>query len=402
MDAAVRYALRSRLVAGGEEAYEQAHATIPEDLVRSFARVGIASWTIWRSGHDLFHVVEADDLAAALSTLATDPADIQWQKTIGVFVEGFVGPDGERDTLPLPQVWDLREQMGSAAAPRDGVPSRPRRVADDDSQDDDFACTQSQGEDLRVTTELAGLVAVVTGGASGIGESITQALRDRGARVAVLDLAPDDLPTGVLGVATDVGDDESVRRAITRVTDELNRIDILVNCAGIGAQGTIESNSDDEWHRVLDINVVGAVRVSRASLPALRGSPSAAIVNIGSIAATAGLPERALYSATKGAVLALTRAMAADHLKDGVRVNCVNPGTVDTPWVDRLLTSAADPEAERRALSARQPHGRLVSADEVAAAVVYLVSPSAGSTTGTSIAVDGGMQDLRLRPGEPT
>jgi NAD(P)-dependent dehydrogenase (short-subunit alcohol dehydrogenase family) len=119
-----------------------------------------------------------------------------------------------------------------------------------------------------------------------------------------------------------------------------------------------------------------------------------------SVVATAGLAQRALYSASKGAVLALTRAMAADHLGEGVRVNCVSPGTADTPWVGRLLSSAADPEAERLALEARQPHDRLVSLDEVAAAVAYLCSPLSGSTTGISLAVDGGMDGLRLRPAQ--
>ncbi len=133
-------------------------------------------------------------------------------------------------------------------------------------------------------------------------------------------------------------------------------------------------------------------------MPWLRKSSAASIVNICSIVATAGLPQRALYSASKGAVLALTRAMAADHIREGIRVNCVNPGTADTPWVARLLSAAPDPAAERAALEARQPHGRLVSADEVAGAVLYLASPRSGSTTGTSIAVDGGMQELRLRP----
>jgi NAD(P)-dependent dehydrogenase (short-subunit alcohol dehydrogenase family) len=199
-------------------------------------------------------------------------------------------------------------------------------------------------------------------------------------------------------VTADVGDDVSVRAAIAQVADEFGRIDIVVNNAGIGAQGTIEDNSDEEWHRVYDINVVGMVRVTRAALPYLRVSPAASVVNTCSIAATAGLPQRALYSATKGAVLALTRAMATDHLREGVRVNCVNPGTADTPWVARLLDSAPDPEAERAALNARQPHGRLVTPDEVAGAVAYLASPLSGSTTGTSIAVDGGMHDLRLRP----
>src|SRR6202035_851971 len=166
----------------------------------------------------------------------------------------------------------------------------------------------------------------------------------------------------------------------------------------IGARGTVADNDDAEWHQVFDINVVGIVRVTRAALPHLRRSGSAAIVNSCSIAATAGLPQRALYSATKGAVLALTLAMAADHVREGIRVNCVNPGTADTPWVGRLLDAAADPVAERAALEARQPMGRLVSAAEVAAGIAYLASPSAASVTGTALAVDAGMAGLRLRP----
>jgi len=249
-----------------------------------------------------------------------------------------------------------------------------------------------------MANDFTGLVAVVTGGASGIGAAIARRLRDGGARVAVFDLRPDAAEHADLAVAVDVADDASVRAGIDRVAAELGGIDILVNNAGIGAQGTIEANADDEWHRVLDVNVLGMVRVARAALPHLRRSPSAAIVNTSSIAATAGLPDRALYSASKGAVAALTRAMAADHLRDGIRVNAVNPGTADTPWVGRLLAAAADPAAERTALEARQPHGRLVSADEVADAVAYLASPAAGSTTGIAIAVDGGMQALRLRP----
>jgi NAD(P)-dependent dehydrogenase (short-subunit alcohol dehydrogenase family) len=245
--------------------------------------------------------------------------------------------------------------------------------------------------------EFSGLVAIVTGGASGIGAAIATALQDAGAEVAVLDLQPEQAGAGLFAVKADIADDDSVRAAVDSVAQKFGRIDIVINNAGIGAQGTVADNGDDEWLRVLNINVVGIARVSRAALPYLRESPSAAIVNTSSIAATAGLPQRALYSASKGAVLSLTRAMAADHLHEGIRVNCVNPGTADTPWVGRLLDSAADPVAERAALSARQPHGRLVSAEEVADAVAYLASPRSGSTTGTSIAVDGGMQNLRLR-----
>jgi NAD(P)-dependent dehydrogenase (short-subunit alcohol dehydrogenase family) len=246
--------------------------------------------------------------------------------------------------------------------------------------------------------EFENLVAVITGGASGIGAAVAQRLHEAGASVAVLDLQPENAQAGYFAVHADVGDDTSVQSAIAAVVAHFGRIDIVVNNAGIGAQGTIADNTDDEWARVLGINVIGVARVTRAALPWLRQSPSAAIVNTSSIAATAGLPQRALYSASKGAVLSLSRAMAADHLGEGIRVNCVSPGTADTPWVGRLLEKADDPAAERAALNARQPHGRLVAAAEVADAVAYLASPRSGSTTGTSLEVDGGMQNLRLRP----
>lgn len=243
--------------------------------------------------------------------------------------------------------------------------------------------------------ELSGLAAVVTGGGSGIGLATARLLDRRGARVAVLDVDPGD---EFLALRADVTDDEAVRVAVTTAAEQLSGVDILVNNAGIGAIGTVADNSDEQWHQVFDVNVVGIVRASRAALPYLRKSAHAAIVNTCSIAATAGLPQRALYSATKGAVLALTLAMAADHVSDGIRVNCVNPGTADTPWIGRLLDQADDPAAERAALQARQPMGRLVSADEVAAGIAYLASPSAASVTGTALAIDGGMAGLRIRP----
>ena len=244
-------------------------------------------------------------------------------------------------------------------------------------------------------TDFAGLRAVVTGGAQGIGLAAASLLASRGAQVIVFDLKP-EVAEPLSGIATDVTDDDSVRDAVASAALRLGGIDIVVNNAGIGAQGTVAANGDDEWHRVLDVNVVGIARVTRAALPYLRKSSAAAIVNTCSVAATAGLPNRALYSASKGAVLALTMAMAADHVREGIRVNCVNPGTADTPWVGRLLDVADDPAAERAALEARQPMGRLVSAKEVAHAIAYLASPLSGSTTGTAVAVDGGMQNLRL------
>ncbi|MFF5160801.1 SDR family NAD(P)-dependent oxidoreductase [Streptomyces sp. NPDC000348] len=247
-------------------------------------------------------------------------------------------------------------------------------------------------------SDFEGLTALVTGGASGIGRATADLLAERGATVAVLDLDPSTVGGPLTGHRADVTDDASVRAAVAAAVDGLGGLDVLVNNAGIGARGTVETNSDEEWHHVFDVNVLGMVRTARACLPHLRASAHAAIVNTCSIAATAGLPQRALYSATKGAVHALTLAMAADHVREGIRVNCVNPGTVDTPWIGRLLDAADDPAAERAALEARQPTGRLVSAAEVAGAIAYLASPLSGATTGTALAVDGGMQGLRPRP----
>ena len=229
------------------------------------------------------------------------------------------------------------------------------------------------------TTEFAGLAALVTGGASGIGLATARLLAARGARVAALDRVGPPAEDGIYPVLADVTDDAAVRDAVAQAGQALGGLDILVNNAGIGAAGTVEDNDDDEWRWVLDVNVLGIVRTTRAALAHC-------------------LAQRALYCASKGAVYALTLAMAADHVAEGIRVNCVNPGTVDTPWVGRLLDAASDPQAERAALPARQPMGRLVTADEVAAAIAYLASPLAGATTGTALAVDGGMAGLRVRP----
>jgi NAD(P)-dependent dehydrogenase (short-subunit alcohol dehydrogenase family) len=222
------------------------------------------------------------------------------------------------------------------------------------------------------------------------------ALAADGADVAVLDRS-DAGPAGFVFVRADVTDDDGVRDAVASAIRQLGGLDVLINCAGIGAQGGVETNSDEEWHLVFDVNVVGMARATRAALPSLLESAAGVIVNVSSIAATIGLPDRVLYSATKGAVLSMTLAMAADLLPRGIRVNAVNPGTTNTPWIGGLLAKAADPDAERTALQARQPHGRLVSADEVAQAIVYLASPASGSTTGTYLAIDGGMQRLRTR-----
>lgn len=245
--------------------------------------------------------------------------------------------------------------------------------------------------------EFTGLVAAVTGGASGIGLATATLLAERGARVAVLDLAPNDLPEGISGIVCDVSSRESIAASMRAIEDQFGGLDILVNNAGISAVGTVEDNDDAEWARVLDVNVIGMARATAAALPLLRASEAATVVNLCSIAALNGLPERAVYGASKGAVLALTFAMATDHVREGVRINCVSPGTVDTPFVSRMLQKFDDPIAERAALNARQATGRMVTPAEVAGAIAYLASPLSGSTTGTNLEVDGGVHNLRMR-----
>ncbi len=244
-------------------------------------------------------------------------------------------------------------------------------------------------------SDFDGLTALVTGGASGIGAATARLLAERGARVAVIDRAVSGA-SDVLELSCDITDRAAVDAAVAEAAGDLGGLDVLVNNAGIGAIGDVSENDDAEWAHVLDVNVVGTARVSAAALPHLRRSAHGSIVNVSSVAAAVGLPQRALYSASKGAVAALTLAMAADHVREGIRVNAVLPGTTDTPWIGRLLDQAADPAAAAEQLRARQPLGRLVSADEVAHAIVYLASPLSGSTTGTLLGVDGGMATVRL------
>ena len=245
--------------------------------------------------------------------------------------------------------------------------------------------------------DFEGLRAIVTGGASGIGAATASLLFSRGARVSVLDRQePLNPVNGIHYLSCDIQDRSSVEKSVHTSASTMGGLDIVINNAGIGAAGAVDANDDAEWHRVLDVNVVGTARVCAAALAYLRQSSSASIVNVSSLVALAGIPQRVLYAATKGAIYALTLSMAADHVKEGIRVNCVLPGTADTPWVARLLSASPDPAAMEKALIARQPLGRLVNPQEIAFAICYLASPLAGSTTGTGLGVDGGIMGLRI------
>lgn len=247
-----------------------------------------------------------------------------------------------------------------------------------------------------MSQDFQGLTAVVTGAGSGIGLAVSKKLKASGATVVGLDLNVGEFQGVGSWIKCDIGSDESVGLAFAEISKSIRVIDILINNAGIGAIGTVESSSTEEWNKVLNVNVVGTSRVSAAALPYLRKSSHAVIVNTCSVVANFGFPKRSIYSASKGALLALTLSMASDFVKENIRVNGVNPGTTDTPWVGQLLSQAENPSQERAALEARQPIGRLVTPDEVANAIIYLAHPEQKSTTGTILAVDSGLHSLYI------
>ncbi len=244
--------------------------------------------------------------------------------------------------------------------------------------------------------EFLGLTAIITGAGSGIGLEVAKGLKERGATVFGFDINQGDMAAYATFIKCDIGDAASVENAFAEFKKSSKTLDVLINNAGIGSLTTVEHESDEVWQRVLNINVIGTARVSKLAIPLLRNSKHAAIVNTASIAATDGLPNRAAYSASKGAVLTLTLAMATDHLSDGIRVNAVNPATTDTPWIKKLLDLSDDANAARVALEARQPMGRLISPTEIANAILFLASPLQTSITGTTLSIDGGMHSLRI------
>jgi NAD(P)-dependent dehydrogenase (short-subunit alcohol dehydrogenase family) len=223
--------------------------------------------------------------------------------------------------------------------------------------------------------------AIVTGGGSGIGAAVAHRLADDGFDITVADLEPDSVATdlGASAIRLDVRDEAQVERA-------MDGVDVLVNAAGIGSTTTAPDTPVEVWDDVFAVNARGTFLCCKHAIPAMKAQGGGAIVNVASIAALVGLRNRAAYCASKGAIVALTRALAVDHVGDGIRVNAVCPGTIDTPWVQRLVTGSGE---SLDALRARQPMGRLGTPEEVADAVVYLAT--AEFVTGTILTVDGGL-----------
>jgi 2-keto-3-deoxy-L-fuconate dehydrogenase len=235
---------------------------------------------------------------------------------------------------------------------------------------------------------MARRVVVVTGAAGGIGTAIVERFRRDDEVVIGLDLAGSDM-------AVDLTDPASVDAVVNRIISKHGRIDVLCNNAGIAAVGDIVTATLDDWVSTFAVNVFGLATMSKAVLPHMRAEHSGTIVNTCSVAASVGLVQRAVYSASKGAVLALTKAMAADEVAHGIRVNCISPGTVWSPWVERVVATTTDPEATVESMRRRQPLGRMVSVDEVADAVAYLAAPST-FTTGSDFLLDGGITGVRI------
>ena len=239
---------------------------------------------------------------------------------------------------------------------------------------------------------MSGRVVVVTGAAGGIGTAIVARFAALGDTVVGLDVAA--VADGEAIHEVDVTDPASCARAVARIVDAHGGIDVLCNNAGISAVGDVVQSTPDEWERVFAVNVFGVANMSRAALPHLRAR-AGAVVNTCSIVASVGLVQRAVYGASKGAILALTKAMAADEVAHGVRVNCVSPGTVHSPWVERLVGATDDPAATYEGLRRRQPLGRLVGTGEVADTIVFLAAPST-FTTGADFLLDGGISGVRI------
>ena len=245
---------------------------------------------------------------------------------------------------------------------------------------------------------LAGKRAIVTGAANGIGRAIALRLASEGARVVIADVNEEDaqgvaeeIDGETLVHKADVTRDGDVEALVGRAVSEWGGLDVMINNAGVGVAGTAISTTEEEYERVMDVCVRGTFLGMKHAIPAIKDAGGGSVINMSSVAALVGLVDRAVYSAAKGAIYSMTRASAIDHVGEGVRVNCIAPGTVDTPWVARITSGYDDPEEARANMRARQPHGRLVTPEEIAAMAAYLASDESASVIGACMVVDGGV-----------
>jgi NAD(P)-dependent dehydrogenase (short-subunit alcohol dehydrogenase family) len=245
---------------------------------------------------------------------------------------------------------------------------------------------------------LEGKRAVVTGAGAGIGRAIALRLASEGARVALADVDEEaarkvasEIDGETLVRRTDVTRAEEVEALVASAVEAWDGLDVMVNNAGVGVAATVVSTTKEDYERVMDVCVRGTLLGMKYAITAIRDSGGGSVINMSSVAALVGITDRAVYSAAKGAILSMTRAAAIDHVGEGVRVNCIAPGTVDTPWIDRITSGYDDPEEARANMQARQPHSRFVTPEEIAAMAAYLASDEAASCIGACMIVDGGV-----------
>lgn len=236
-----------------------------------------------------------------------------------------------------------------------------------------------------------GWTVIVTGAASGIGAAASRSFTEEGATVIAADLDPSGVPDGCQPYQVDVSSDPGMQELVTHAMGLTGRLDVICNNAGIGSTADALTCSVDEWDRVFAVNARGVFLGTKYALPPMLAAGKGSIVNTASVAGLVGLKDRAAYCASKGAVISFTKQVALQYAGTGVRCNCVCPGTVDSPWVGRLMDEASDPKERRAALIARQPMGRLGTPKEIANAILYLASDEASFITGSALVIDGGL-----------
>jgi NAD(P)-dependent dehydrogenase (short-subunit alcohol dehydrogenase family) len=248
---------------------------------------------------------------------------------------------------------------------------------------------------------LSGKTALITGGSAGIGRACALAFAREGARVAVLGRRREPLEAVVRAIAGEGGEAMAVTADVTRAVEIAQAIEqvvaglgafqVVVNSAGIPFIGAAEETSEEDWNRVLAVNLTGTFLVSRAALPVIRRAGGGSIVNLGSVYGLVARGQRAAYCASKGGITLLTQAMALDHAAEGIRVNCICPALVETEMMHRIFERAPDPAAARRSREAELPLGRLGKPEDVAHLAVFLASDESGWMTGAAVPLDGGL-----------
>jgi NAD(P)-dependent dehydrogenase (short-subunit alcohol dehydrogenase family) len=245
-------------------------------------------------------------------------------------------------------------------------------------------------------------IAIITGSAAGIGEASARLFAREGARLVLVDLQEELLSklveelekasTIVMDIVGDVSSPLLCKSVIDRTMAQFGRLDILFNNAGMVLNGSLVECTEEEWHRTLDVNLKSMYLMCRAAVPVMRRQGGGTIINMSSIAGSAGVANRGAYSVSKAGVIGLTKSLAMDFVKDGIRVNCICPATVDTPSLRQRIADSPNPEEARRAFVARQPMGRLGTPQEIAAMALFLASDDSRYMTGQAIIMDGGMK----------